>query len=572
MPNQSTSFSKLTLDTRILALPVGHLQFSESVRLALKERETIGGLIAAFESGRPKWSRLVRSEISMVLDLLTRCMQHGTAEGWERFRTHRPKAADATAIYFTSFSFDRLQDSVRTSVVGTLHLRTRVATALAGANIRSIDDLIDAAICGILRPHPGGAGTCSQIIEILEALSLAVQPSGECDWTRYTKCRGILLLPRRTHCRFVAQGCIDEFDKVVQTAVLAGFGQRGAILTRDNLLCAKHRRKSSETIAKQLSISRQQVEGLRKLIVQRLRDAFLNDDYTGCCFRFRPEFATPLRALAAELSRVRNRAIGYSEWNKILSCCLLTAAGPLSRIESGLLEILGFRLVTFKQTRFRPIILPYGRDAAPFRRVLTKAEQLLTIDFAAGVSTAELFSELKRSDCVRQLGKGDMRAVIESLPGVRRRSGTDRYECRIHDVRHLGNQLQRVLRDRGQPAHFRELAFMIQELRAAARMNERATVSALSRDKRFKPIGRSGFWALAKWSVETRSIADLAHVFLTQHNRPATETELYKFISPRRKVARQSIGTLLGKDDRFMRVTHGTWALSRPVRLTNYPK
>ena len=269
---------------------------------------------------------------------------------------------------------------------------------------------------------------------------------------------------------------------------------------------------------------------------------------------------------------VRDRAIGYSEWNKILSGCLLTPAGPLSRVESGLLEILGFRLVTFKQTRFRPIILPYGRDAAPFRRVLRKVEQLLTVDFAAGVSTAELFSELKRSDHVKQLGQGDMRAVVESLPGVRRRRGTDRYECRIHDVRHLGNQLQRVLRDRGQPAHFRELTCMIQEFRAAAPMNERATVSVLSRDKRFKPIGRSGFWALAKWSVETRSIADLALVFLTQHNRPVTETELYKFISQRRKVSRQSIGTLLGKDDCFMRVTPGTWALSRRVRLANHSK
>jgi len=572
MQTQSTSFSQFALDTRILALPVGHLQFSESVRLAFRKRETIGGLIAAFESGRPRWSRLVRSEISMVLGLLTRCMQRGTEQGWEQFRTQRPKAADATAIYFTSFSFDRLQSSVRGLVVGTLHLRTRVATALARAKIRSIDDLIYGAIRGILRPHPGGAGTCLEIIEILEALSQAVQASGECDWTRYTKCRGILLLPRRTHYRFVAQDCIDQFDRVIQTAVLAGFGQRGAIFTRDNLLCAKERRQSSETIAKQLSIARQQVESLRKLIVQRLRDALLKDDYSSCCFRFRPEFVAPLRTLAGELSKVRDRAIGYSEWNKILSRCLLTTAGPLARIESGLLEILGFRLVTFKQTRFRPIILPCDRDAAPFRRVLTKAEQLLAIDFAAGVSIDELFSELKRSECGKQLGKGDMRAVIESLPGVCRRRGTDRYECRIHDVRHLGNLLQRVMRDLGQPAHFRDLAFIIQEVRAAPRMKTRATVSALSCNKRFKPIGRSGFWTLAEWSVETRSITDLAHAFLTQHNRSATETDLYKFVSQRRKVARQSMGTLLGKDDRFMRVKPGTWALSRPIPLANHSK
>jgi hypothetical protein len=188
---------------------------------------------------------------------------------------------------------------------------------------------------------------------------------------------------------------------------------------------------------------------------------------------------------------------------------------------------------------------------------------LLTIDFAAGFSKAELFGELKRSDSGRQLNKGDMRAVIESLPGIRRRKGTDHYECRLRDVRLFRDRLQRALKDRGRPAHFRELASLTKEVRVTARTdNDRSTALALSADKRFKPIGRSGFWALTEWNVETRSIADLANVCLTQHDRAATEAELFAFISQRRKVGRESIGTLLAKDARFMRVAPRTWALS----------
>ena len=65
-----------------------------------------------------------------------------------------------------------------------------------------------------------------------------------------------------------------------------------------------------------------------------------------------------------------------------------------------------------------------------------------------------------------------------------------------------------------------------------------------------------------KWGhVETRTVADLARVFFTQNNRPATEKELFEFISPLRKVAKESIRVELKRNHHFLRVAPRTWAI-----------
>src|ERR1051325_7020334 len=140
MTSRSSAYSNNEFDPRILSLPVGHLQLTERARLAAGERETIGSLIEALESGRRKWSPVVRSEISLVLLQLTKAIRHGTSKGWELFRMRRPKAADGTAIYFTSFTFDCMKHTVRNLPVGTLHVSARAATALARVKITTLGD------------------------------------------------------------------------------------------------------------------------------------------------------------------------------------------------------------------------------------------------------------------------------------------------------------------------------------------------------------------------------------------------------------------------------------------------
>src|SRR5450432_2602223 len=96
MKDDLLSPSRFVIHPEILALPAGHLQLSEGVRLVIEDQKTIGSLITAFERGSPEWRPLVRSKLSSVFYALKRHLQGGKKDGWDRFRRERPKAADST--------------------------------------------------------------------------------------------------------------------------------------------------------------------------------------------------------------------------------------------------------------------------------------------------------------------------------------------------------------------------------------------------------------------------------------------------------------------------------------------
>lgn len=97
--------------------------------------------------------------------------------------------------------------------------------------------------------------------------------------------------------------------------------------------------------------------------------------------------------------------------------------------------------------------------------------------------------------------------------------------------------------------------------RAGSKRSALHVASAMSHDKRFKAIGRTGIWVLARWDVETGSLPDVAARCLKQSGRPLTEAELFQMIAARRPVNMNSILSSLREDGRFRRVAPRTWEL-----------
>lgn len=102
--------------------------------------------------------------------------------------------------------------------------------------------------------------------------------------------------------------------------------------------------------------------------------------------------------------------------------------------------------------------------------------------------------------------------------------------------------------------------------KADLKRTSRHVGAALSHDKRFETIGRSGVWSLAEWGLETGSTADVAARILRDSSRPLTEAELYPLIARRRPVKFDSIMSLLREDGRFRRVGPRTWELKDAAR------
>jgi hypothetical protein len=127
----------------------------------------------------------------------------------------------------------------------------------------------------------------------------------------------------------------------------------------------------------------------------------------------------------------------------------------------------------------------------------------------------------------------------------------------------LTDQLERVLDEKGSPMHKRELTLAVRgfKRRAGSLRADRHVALAMSRDKRFRAVGRSGFWILTKWNIETGDIPEVAARCLKEANRPLTEAELFVLIAARRPVKFKSIMSSLREDGRFRRIAPRTWEL-----------
>ena len=77
--------------------------------------------------------------------------------------------------------------------------------------------------------------------------------------------------------------------------------------------------------------------------------------------------------------------------------------------------------------------------------------------------------------------------------------------------------------------HHREIAAKVAISKVRA---EKPIRELLSYDSRFVPLGRSGFWGLAEWKVETGSIADAAAKAMRGRKRPFTEAEIFNLVEP----------------------------------------
>ncbi len=133
----------------------------------------------------------------------------------------------------------------------------------------------------------------------------------------------------------------------------------------------------------------------------------------------------------------------------------------------------------------------------------------------------------------------------------------------LADLRRVTDQVERILSAKGVPTPTK---IIVSELnREMANRGVIRTVknvaAAMSDDDRFRPIGRTGVWALKRWRVETRTIVDVAADIIRRKKRPVTEAELSTLIQAKRSVSYESLGSLLGKDSRFTRIRARTWEL-----------
>jgi len=544
------------------------------------ERSGITSIGLLIDVGRP-WGigpRQLRTlaDIEHALRALSQSIQASGEVDWLHYAALRTDVSTAEGItraavqrrsrtlYFFDGILEPLGTLAKSTNITALHLSSRAVNSLNKLGVESIGDLPRLVRNGPVKLPRGGTKVAGEVLAMIDAVVGSINLDGVIDLEDYASRRGIVLLPTNGHSLSSVEAILRAFPQALNAAVSLNYGPRGSLIFRNNLLGHGITGSSLRNISQQFSRTPQAMSLQKTCIVEMLQRALFESDYTDCRFRFRDVFVAPFQRLSERLNWARGLALRESEWKRAVADTWAVDPAKLGALDNVLRAILGLQLVHPSGRRFEPIILPRSKRTATFAAAQIKIERLLRTDFPNGLTTTDLLEQLKRLGEV-DLTLPEIPTLIHSIPGLEYCERRKLFRLRTEMLSSLADQLERVLDEKGSPMHRRELTLEVGAFkrRAGSLRTGRHVALAMSRDQRFRAIGRSGFWTLAKWGLETGDVADVAARCLGESDRPLTEGELFSLIASRRPVKFDSIMSALREDGRFRRVAPRTWELKQ---------
>ncbi|HJU11148.1 MAG TPA: DNA-directed RNA polymerase subunit alpha C-terminal domain-containing protein [Candidatus Binataceae bacterium] len=457
-----------------------------------------------------------------------------------------------------------LRHDVRRHSVAAIHLSVRAKNALNQAGIRTIGDLIDHVSPRLATLRALGELSMAEIRGALWALAESVQRDGKVDWIGYARLRRFTILPEaKLSGEASPRQFLKQFPKAAAAAVESRFASEGRIVFRKYLLVSGAGSRSLDRIGERLDRTKQAAFLLKQKIVDCLKRSILDDDYTGCRFRFRSTFVRPLRELSGAMMG-QDRALPYPKWTQILEKTWQVTPDDLGVLETLILELLGYKIRYSSTHLHAPVVAASKQPTSDLAAVLTTTERLLRRDFPAGLSIKDLTAKL-RARGHPNMDTRKLTEFVKTISGIEENRG--KFRVRLERLSRVTDQLERILQTTGHPMTSSNLAKQMEKFRgrAGAKRTTHNIGSAMSMDprKRFTPLGRSGLWSLATWDFETGSIPDVAARLLREAGQPMNEYQLFRLIRERRPVKPKSIGKVLRDDERFRHVGPGRWDLKK---------
>lgn len=439
--------------------------------------------------------------------------------------------------------------------IGTLHLLARSRNALMACGVVSVRTLVNRVQSGKLEPCISGLKTVDDISLALTAISQSLQRDGV-DWVHYASCRNFVILPERKCRRWSFPEFVWALPKVALAAIESIYGERESLVFRQYVM-REGSSASLTRIAHELGVTRQAAALMKGSVLELLKRTLLGEDYTGCKFRFQPGFIAPILGLKKALQQFTESPLPYYAWQELLRKQAGKALSVPRATEDLILAILDYWIINPDKASFQPVLVPSRNRVPRLRAALVKSDRLLSGGFPLGLSERQISKTLGAGYSAREI-----EAVLDSIPGFERTLKQRRFRANLGKLSRLTDRLERILSDNGAPMPTTELAAKANSLKEGTRpaRSRHQIEVALSDDPRFKPVGHSGYWALSRWKhVETRTVSDIAAELIRLRGEPVKESELYRLIRSRRRVAAESIRKLLGRDARFVRVAPLTW-------------
>jgi DNA-directed RNA polymerase delta subunit len=541
------------------ALPAGHLRLGSRARAATTRFRTIGRLLTAIaeHDDQIHWTAGVERELLDVYYKLRPALDRRSDAALVAFLRSREQA-QMNSIYFARPSLD-VAERVVNADIRRLHLSVRAINVLTHRKISTVPALISHARAGIVQFSLAGESVCSEIVRTLDCIWKAGVSGGDLNWARFAELYGVEVLPGES---FVPPPALflDEFPSFCRRLISKKFGAAGSQTLNHRFLTEYGNTTSLRTLGKRLGLTGERMRIIESEVFQTLEAAILRDEYVGCPVRLRFEFLHPIHFLILHFRRPE-QALPVLAWKRAIQRIWHISQAEVSGVEALLLRLLGF---SAKRFGCGSLILREHQKAEPMHIVVGEAKRLMREAGSGTVDSEKLRVRLAHVTGQRALSDEQFRSILSQLPEIEAVSCGAMLRVRFKNLRTYAQQSERLLQQRGSPMHYTELVCEIAGPRYADSLYKlsRNIVQGLTSSPRFRPIAKSGFWALTEWSdVETRPVADIAASLLAQRKSPLQSRDLFGLIMERRDVSYGSVYSLLKKDPRFIRSADGLWSL-----------
>ncbi|GAB4263347.1 MAG: hypothetical protein Kow0080_01570 [Candidatus Promineifilaceae bacterium] len=458
-----------------------------------------------------------------------------------------------------------IPESVRNYSIGTLHLPKRTYNALTRAKIFSVGQLVNAERKNFAKAPKLGHTAISNIEATITTLLNCVNEKGEVNWFKFWEVRGIEVIPPDFQITSSVQEIIIALPKIIECIIKAEFGERDWIIAERRLGLGGASILTLEELGIAFGLTRERVRQIEARVLDNLTNVLLENSYPNKQYHVHPVIISALQEFSDFVNSITDELILENELLSEIEQRFGVDPDSVKSTLYFLFALNGLTHVRFNKSDLEPA---WGKlSLAKIRRlerIVGRIDKLLTEKFVSPVSEVDILIEVNKNlKSKNRISLDDLRHYIKLCSSVETHSDGF-YWGKFEHLVGRGNQVERVLVEKGEPVHISQITREINHrlsLHGKRTVNERNLRNQISGDERFTPIGKSGEWGLSSWVLNTGTIVDLMKQCLVTRNSPATPDEIYSYVSERRPVQKSSINSYLVYREEFAKVDRIRWGL-----------
>ena len=478
--------------------------------------------------------------------------------------------------------------------VDNLHLDSRAALAVFNLGVRDIGGFVALLAKGINANNLRNFGKTafSEIKAAADSLQRSANPDGSWDAISYAKHRGFRVIPEN-NVPSVSE-IMNHLESWVKIAVEAQFQGKASIRYLD-ILNGRIRplTDGGETLAvlgDKFGLSRERIRQNETQIERYLKPSLLEGRYSisrikrsgplcfeGLKFRFHPLILETIQKLNKDVHELKTSIFLFDEWKSTLAKLLNTSPEQIDK-NSGILSfLLGyyFETLNLRNSINVKLVINDSTDREQVQRlkILINDIHLFVQTCDEALSADQIFRALGSEPLSKKvcLNEAQILALIPTMELAGQ--GVWRIKKQYFNP-NLGkltcSRAYEILKENGSRMHSSQILRIFKLEHPDFLESDRLLACRLLRDKRFRPISKSGYWVLSEWNQETGTIRESLLKLLEKADRPMHIDEILQEIRRARPCSISSVLCFLADSpDKFVKLSSRTYGLASkyPQRL-----